>query len=197
MKKFLVALTFLLLSTLADASPVNYNLVLDVNLATGFNCNPLISFPSFACPNGTISSQYIGHFTIDDSLLALEGDQLLADISNFVLQIGTLVWNQNLKFPGSDFSGFRQNPQTFASSPGFNVHGGQIVCLTGGVYGAADAPFVDFFCNTFHAIDLQNNFIQGALSVALASVPEPPAWLLMGLGLMGARVALIGFRSFP
>jgi hypothetical protein len=193
MKKLLFAiLTFLLVPSLAFASPTNYELTLNVT-AADFNVPPcpLAPVPGlslFDCPDGTINRTYICHFTYDTGV-----------VTDFFLQIGVVIWDQNnpafispgvFNPVGSDFAGFRGGPPT----NNFNLVGFPIVngCALGGVFGPADWPFIDFHCETFFAADYGDNHLSGFLT--LTKIPEPSSWMLLGLGLMGlamGRIAIL------
>ena len=60
--------------------------------------------------------------------------------------------------------------------------------MEGGVFGAADVPFVDFHGTTFNALDVTNTFLSGTLQVT--AIPEPSTVFLVGIGL-----ALITVRA--
>jgi hypothetical protein len=75
-----------------------------------------------------------------------------------------------------------------APSPGFDVHGGQITGLEGGVFGPSDVPFVDFFGTTFSSVDYAETNLRGSLQVL--PIPEPPTLLLLSSGVALATLVI-------
>jgi hypothetical protein len=154
---------------------------------------------TFGCHNG-VGDIHVGRFSVDDSLLQQEEDNLPGTISNFFLEISPITWNQNYPFffgpyppyPISFFSGFvRPDPNNPccvirpSPSPGFDVHNGTItgvkgtiVGLQGGVFGPADVPFVDFHGRYFGASDGLYG-LTGTLLVTPA--PTPATYLVCAL----------------
>src|SRR5262245_38365936 len=102
------------------------------NGAGGFNCSV------------AIGDTYFGSFTIDDALLAEDGENLAALVYDFVIEFAGIVWDYLAPYPDSAFYGFRGPGGLGADSPGFDVAGGEVVNLQGGVYGLSDVPYVDF-----------------------------------------------------
>jgi len=155
----------------------------------------------FGC-NIHVGDDFIGRFDINSSLLQQNGDNLPGDISNFFLRINGVgepgvTWDQTHPLPASDFLGFR-GPLVpgglivlDAPSPGFNVHGGQITGLQGGVFGHVDSPWNDFLNTTFSASDDGQNNVRGSMVIAQA-VPEPSTILLVSTGF--ALIALLLHR---
>jgi hypothetical protein len=135
----------------------------------------------FQCSVGDV---IVGHFSVDDSLLALTGTNLPGIVTGFFLQIGEVIWDQQHPSPASDFAGFRGPPLGFGPSPGFDVSGGVITGLRGGVHSSADWPTTDFFVTQFLAEDWPDigNLLMGDLSVT--RVPEPVSLLLLSCGLL-------------
>jgi PEP-CTERM motif len=196
MKTLFLVLAFLLTPALAQATFVPYQFTLtiteirDPSFSSTQTCVDFdTGFPlgvQFRCSLGDV---IVGHFSVDDSLLALTGTNLPGTITNFFLQIGEVVWDQQNPGPlGSAFGGFR-GPTGFGPSPGFDVAGGVITGLRGGVHSPADWPTTDFFVTRFIAEDwIDGNLITGTLSVE--RVPEPASLFLMALGVITlARVA--------
>jgi hypothetical protein len=208
----LTCLCSLLFGAPAQAAVVAHDLVLQVERvgsASGIGGAPCFTPTpprrSFGCDirPGDI---FIGHFSVDDSLLAREGDNLNGPIFHFFLQIGTVVWDQDHP---SDLAGFRQFVEgdstglvRLASAPSFNIHGGRITALTGGVFGGGDAPFVDFFnvpaLNTFGANDDSITRLEGTLIVgrSASAVAEPGTLALLAFVLVCATRCRSRQRAF-
>lgn len=174
------------------ADSVDYSLTLTVATVVNNPCtiNPTPGLHLFGC-NLEVGDQFAGSFLVDDAVLSETGSNLSGSISDFFLQIGTVVWAQAHPFSSSDFGGFRGPPSGLnAQSPGFDVSGGTITGLEGGVHGVADIPFVDFFGNQFNAIDASGTFIEGTLT--LTSVPEPGTILLLSAAVIGLIAVTAG-----
>jgi hypothetical protein len=216
MKSLFAAVILMLTTSFANADPINYDLILNVSevqfrfpggeirkfefgtfgivtVPVGNSCSdPFIN--SFACPSGTISNRYVADFTIDDSVLALEGSNL-GTVTNFFLQIGEVIFDQNNP-SGDGFSGFRDAVGNFTDSPGVTVQNNTLVCLQGSVFASGDVMAVDFFCDTFVAFDIgDTNTLFGSL--AIQQFGEPGGWLLFSLGLIGIAGALKHQRNAP
>lgn len=170
----------------AKAIPVPFKLTLEVTdvfedpLCTGGSL-------SFGCDNAP-GDIHTGFFSVDSSLLALEGDNLPGGVSNFFLRIGNVVWDQANPSPASDFFGFRDAAGHFAPSFDVDVHGGTITDVHGGVFAPADLPAIDFAPlaglspGTFEAVDgTITTDLRGTLQVSRVS--EPSVLFLAGIGL--------------
>jgi hypothetical protein len=188
MKKLLLVLALLFAPSLAHTAPIPFSLTLHVDAITRLGvpvseCAPLhpdlFFVPQYMCALGDV---YTGHFVVDDSLLTLEGDNLPFAISDFFIQIGTVVYDQNNPFQ-SMFHFFSRFPEGLGA-PGlnFNVHGGQITGLTGFVIGDGDVYSLDFFGTTYLARELAGNVPSGRLEIE--QIVEPHAWWMLGVGLM-------------
>jgi hypothetical protein len=152
---------------------------------------------------------YFGQFTVDDAILASDGIGKTGNVSSFFIRMEDNVWAYGTPDDNS-FDGFRgPNPNNPAcgftcfnvASPGFDVVGGTITNLHGGVYGTSDAPYVDFspggLANTFTALGLtiftpgttftRVNGVHGAM--AIYKVSEPGALLVLSLGLLSLAFA--------
>ena len=194
LRRLVLAASLLVPMSSVSATPIHYNIILEVNAVREFDPG----IPSD--PIYQVGNKYLGFFSVDDAVLQEDGLNQGGELFQFVLAIEDYLWSMN--FP-SDFSGFRGPPDGLgAPSPGFDVVGGEIVNLRGGVFGSADVPFVDFAPlsfgfgdNTFSAIltaglGRSRGSIQGSLNVT--RIPEPGTLgllsaLLIGLGLARAR----------
>lgn len=128
-------------------------------------------------------------FSIDDSELAVDGNNLLLPLLSFRAEIGGVVWDPN--DPTSAFDGFRDSTGLiFSPSMNFDVLGSDIVALAGGVFGVADFPNLGFEISgvlpgQFVAGDIDMNFIDGTYVVSRMqmTVPEPAGVVLVLSGM--------------
>jgi hypothetical protein len=180
MKNTFGALALLIFAPLAHALPISYSLDFTVQFLDSTND-----------PDVQIGNHYSGFFVVDDALLATDGLNQNGVLSDFFLQIEDTVWS--LTTP-SDFRGFRGPNGLFDSSPGFDVVGGEIVNVRGGVFGINDTPFVNFSVGTNNSFFTRNpsGSFGGGLGVARepVAISEPTTLLLTGAGLLG----LAGWR---
>jgi hypothetical protein len=98
-------------------------------------------------PDVTIGKKYFGFFALNDAILATDGLNKPGEVFGFYTRFEDVIWSSNFPYPVSQFVGFRGPGGLGAPSPGFDVYGGQIVNLRGGVFGHADVPFIDFSTN--------------------------------------------------
>ena len=147
-----LVLLLMLCATPLWADPISYQLSLTVEGGTQALCRET-PYTTFGCQN-SLGDIHIGSFNLDNGI-----------VSDFLLQIGSVVWNQDAP---SDFWGIHP----------FTLQGNQ---LTGGVYGSGDVPFVDFLGSRFSAIDPVQTLIWGGLEVH--QVDEPSTLFLLGVGL--------------
>ena len=161
-------------------------------------------------PRVQIGDVYTGSFTVDSALLATDGSNLAGNVSAFSISTEDVTWTMGLQFPLSEFAGFRGPGGLGADSPGFDVAGGQVTNLRGGVYGRGDVPFVDFSvdarppylpndpaCTGLYCGNRSNYFwtvnqlgaFGGPMTVA-APVPEPETYAMSLIGLIGVFVAV-------
>lgn len=181
---------------IATATPVSYNI--------DFTVTYLVSAPTVS-----IGDVFHGSFTVDDSLLAADGINQSATVNALAIQMGS-TWCYNVVCANNQFSGFRGPGGLATSSPGFDVAGGDVVNLRGGVYGGFDIPFIDFsyniflppnvspcgggsYCgnqaNAFWTRNLLGDF-GGTLNINPVSVPEPSTIMLLAFGLAGLGFAV-------
>ena len=164
-----------------------------------------------ATPTGTscvdpIGKLYTGYVVIDSSVLATDGRNQIGQLDALSIQMEDNIWAFNA--PGNNsLVGFRGGAIGLgASSPGFDVLDGQLIGLEGGVFGASDAPFVDFLhpdpssltpdSYRFNAIGQPENFndfsyvfeVQGVMTVSRVPEPATLAMLVVGLAGIGLQV---------
>jgi hypothetical protein len=142
--------------------------------------------------------EIFGRFELFDDTSSL-ADGIYSDIPlrAWRIRIGEVLWDMNVP---SDFVGFRDGAYCGADgtgldgiNPGLIITAGQVSGFCGGVYGDADAAFIDFDYvagpGRFGAGDFGNNFLAGTYSI-YRRVPEPAllALLSFGFGLCGLVV---------
>lgn len=209
--KYVLAVCLCLFQFSATAAPINLQLKLVVDTVM-LNGQPP---ETFASPPA-IGSTYFANITIDDAILASDGIDKAGKVLGFHAQIGDSIWDPSLPHTMlTDFAGFRgpcYGPISCTPAEssvwglgseylGFDVTGGQVTQVYGGVYGQADDPFIDFlssgrwgstsFFRWQGVGEPEPGYwmvaLQGNLSVN--QVPEPGSPLLVGLGLMALRLA--------
>ena len=151
-----------------NATTVNIDPDCAINKSFGYH-----TFPCDAKPGDS----FFGFFTVEENLLTQEGVNLPGILGDFVVRIGDVIWDINSP---SDFDGFRGPTlpgggipgcalcyEFDALSPGFNVVGGKIVGIWGGVYSDGDEPFVDFEYiygpGGWGSVDSYRNYVSGQL----------------------------------
>lgn len=122
----------------AQASLIGYR----IDCTVEYFLNDTISRPN---PAVAIGNVYYGFFAIDDSILTTDGLNKPGDVFAFFTKIVNAIWSSNFPSPISLFEGYRGPDNSI--SPGFDVVGGEIVNLRGGVVGPGDAFFIDFSSN--------------------------------------------------
>lgn len=190
-----LTLSAVLAPTVVVATPVSYQIEFTVNTIAGAtdpgNCSPGShnGAGGFNC-SVAVGDTYFGEFTIDDALLTTDGENLAALVYDFVIEIAGITWDYLAPDPDSAFYGFRGPDGLDSDSPGFDVAGGELVNLQGGVYGLSDIPYVDFSpfgpdggLNRFGAGD-GRTWAYG--DMLIARIPEPSTWTLIAIGLMAA-----------
>lgn len=226
MRTAIVTLLALIPVLPAEAAFVDYQITFTVTSGVGYDCGTTEEEWQEGCtefdPTGNV---YYGSFGIDDSLLATDGLNKPGVLSHFIIQMEGNIWaaewiNGVRQFHPTNNSlmGF-YGPEGFNVVPGFDVIGGQVVDIRGGVYGSGDEPLVDlsgwdhysheqvegclgFFCgvgtNVFKVSGNYQNSLDGRYLLAqgtmhITPVPVPTAaWLFMG-----AVGALTGLRRIP
>jgi hypothetical protein len=205
MKPAWMIVVLLSLSSVAHAIPVSYNIEFTVESGTIFTFSDRVGdvFQTIS-QRDAIGSTYFGSFAVDDAVLASDGRGKSGVLDFFQVRIEDNLWGFN--FPGDNsLAGFRgpipgddfcevTAACLFAPSPGFDVVGGQITNLRGGVFGAGDRPFVDFSLpgdNMFNALGglvpttaSTFSFLQGQGSMRVQAVAEPPVFALLTFGVL-------------
>jgi hypothetical protein len=155
-------------------------------------------------PRVAIGNVYTGSFSVDSAVLAQDAIDVAAEVGAFSITMEDVSWVMGSPF--SAFAGFR-GPGGFGASPGFDVAGGQVTNLRGGVFGSADFPFVDFSTdvrlppatntgactgancgnrpNAFYTVNPLGAF-GGAMTVhaVAAPVPEPESFAMLFAGVV-------------
>jgi hypothetical protein len=166
-----------------NATTVNIDPDCAINRSFGYH-----TFPCDAKPGDS----FFGFFTVEENLLTQEGVNLPGILGDFVVRIGDVIWDINSP---SDFDGFRGPTlpgggipgcalcyEFDALSPGFNVVGGKIVGIWGGVYSDGDEPFVDFEYifgpGGWGSVDAYRNLVLGNYTIT-AVVSEPSSLLTL------------------
>jgi PEP-CTERM motif len=122
----------------AVAAPVSYNMRFVVSgLEPGFGTDPRIR----------VGNIYLGSFTVDDSILSTPGTNRLGLLSNFTISLNDANFTMprgSIPDPLNYFSGFYGPAGLGSNSPGFDVSGGVITNLRGGVFSGSDSNFFAF-----------------------------------------------------
>lgn len=134
---------------------------------------------TFGCIS--VGDEFIGSFSVDSSILNVDGNNNSASLFSFWLPFGNAIYS--IGTDNITLSGFR-NPSLGASAPGFLIESGDIVDFYGGVYGLADVPFIDMFGL---AVDEHNHFAaydgttsaKGSLLISRIPTPSPIHLLLI------------------
>jgi hypothetical protein len=195
-----LAVTVFFCAGTARAAWTDYEVVLTVETfsqgSVPCDANPGGVGMRWGCGVG-VGSTYRGSFSVDSSILSVDGLDTTAALQDFRLPFGNVYYSS-----GPDnlsLAGFR-NTLGFASAPGLLIEGGQVVDLAGGVFGAVDYPFIDFWSgpqsglvgrNHFGAADITNAYATGSLIVTAVPEPETYAMWLLGMG----AVALVVRRG--
>ena len=187
------------LSCAAQATPVTYGLEFRVGyLGCDFCGYPPID------PRIQVGNTYFGSFTVDDAILAADGLNIAGLVSAFRISIEDVLWDSVVPSAQNSFHGFRGPNGLFSASPGFDIVGGEIVNLRGGVFGESDFPFVDFstdvrvagnpsacgpaskYCgNVANAFWTRNDLGEFGGSMVVHRIAEPASLAIFGFGLFG------------
>jgi hypothetical protein len=183
------------LAPAAQAIPVSYGIDYVVEFVDTSGLGPPPD------PRVAVGNVYGGSFTVDSAVLAQDGINKSAAVSAFATTMEDVSWILGVPGPASEFAGFRGPNGLGDVSPGFDVVGGQITNLRGGVFGRADFPFIDFsldvrlaattdptcttgsFCgNSPHSFWTLNPLGGFGGTMRIFAVPEPAGWALVLLG---------------
>jgi|SRR5688500_2096914 len=197
----LVASVLLCMSATTHATPVQFEIDYEVTY-----------IESLRDPRVVVGDVYKGSFTVDSSLLMVDGINLTSRIWDFTTTFEDITWAQGQPDPASLFSGFRGPGGLGDVAPGVDVASGQVVNLRGGVYGSSDYPFIDYsldarepyfpndptctsgaYCGNRPNFFWSNNPLGafgGTMTVVASRVPEPETYALVAMGL-----GIVGFMS--
>ncbi len=182
----------------------NTALAVPVNFDIRFSVEAILSGPQFIPidPRIRVGSIYSGATTIDSAILDVDGINKPGNVSRFLIRFEEAFWELGSSDPNNLFVGFRGPLGFFAQSPGFDVQGGSIVNIRGGVFSGGDAYFVDFStgpipttqppCSGDYCGGSPNNFItrtplgsfSGSYTVSPSRVPAPATTALVSLALL-------------
>lgn len=194
-----LAAALLFLSFAAQATPVTYGMEFRVGyLGCDFCGNPPID------PRIQVGNSYFGSFTVDDAILAADGLNIAGVVSAFRISIEDVLWDSVIPSAQNSFHGFRGPSGLFSPSPGFDIVGGEIVNVRGGIFGESDFPFVDFstdvrvagdpnacgagskYCgNVANAFWTRNDLGEFGGTMTVHRIAEPASLAIFGFGLMG------------
>lgn len=184
------------------AELVTYEMTLTVNgITLAAPCSSTPSSGTFGCLS--LGQTFRGTFSVDSSILGVDGINQTAAIYGFDLPFGALVYSTGTD--NTALQGFR-NPTRGASAPGFVVQGGQVVDWYGGVYGRGDIPFIDMYGSTsaigrnqFSAYDGVET-VTGSMVIS-SPAPEPETYAMFAGGLLmvglARRLRHPGRRAVP
>jgi hypothetical protein len=209
--KYVLAVCLCLIQFCASATPINLQvkMVVDTVLLNGQPPETFMSPP-------VIGSTYFANITIDDSILGSDGGNKPGKVLGFNAQVGDSIWDPSLPHSFlTDFGGFSgpcfgpmvcTDPEWLvwgrpSEYLGFDVVGGVVTKVYGGVFGQSDDPFIDFLSSGRFRSNAWYQWqgvgeplpsywlvgVQGNLSVA--QVPEPAAALLLSAGFMALLLA--------
>lgn len=197
MRKILFVLLALFAASSAHAAMVRYELTFAVERVEDGN----LGYPDIQ--SFFVGDVFHGSLLVDDAVLAVDGPSNAGTPLHLRIAMGDTVWAQD--FP-SDLRGLRgpcYNPALACTQEqfdiwglgsdflGFEVLGGVVTGLWGGVFGGGDFPFADFQGTRFGAtpyrllsdgVSLDMEGLTGALTIR--RVPSPGTLSLIGLGLL-------------
>lgn len=180
----IVLMLAIALPGVARASLTAYDFVLTVlGVQESVPCSaPAFPGQNFGCMS--LGQSFRGSFSVDSSILAVDGLNQSASIYDFDLPFGALTYSTGAN--NDALSGFR-NGLGFAAAPGFVISGGQVVDFYGGLFGRLDVPFIDMYRvgtdvgpNQFRAQD-GHSTVTGSLIIS-SPAPEPEIYAMLALG---------------
>lgn len=202
MLKNVVFCSFLLMS-FGEASLIRYQVDFTVSNAPEMGFAPAWQQAPTECSDcfqfqPEAGQVFGGMLVVEDTLLSTDGDRI-GGLVSLDLNIAGVNWGYDILtgYSGSLW-GFRSSDEFGAASPSFIINEGQLVGWTGGVYGRADTPFIDFSDTRFSSIDagLSGNVSGDTKFTRVESVPEPNGLYLLMIGLIGIVVILRKKKRF-
>lgn len=203
MRKIILALAMLVASS-AQAAMIRYELTFVVEQVGGGGSG---EFNDPAVQSFFVGEVFRGSLLVDDVILTADGVANAGMPRHLRITMGDTVWAQDFS---SDLAGFRGPCSNYLLSCtteqqylwglgseylGFEVAGGVVTGLWGGVYGFSDMPYIDFRGATFGAepyrllpggtswvTDGDMEFVSGRVMVN--RVPVSSTFALMSLGLL-------------
>jgi hypothetical protein len=171
----------LALAPAAQATTVTYGI--------DFNVEYLFAFAPLD-PRVAVGNTYTGSFTVDSALLSQDGVNRSGEVAAFSIAMEDVAWTLGLGQPWS--AGFRGPNGLRDLSPGFDIAGGQITNLRGGVFGRGDYPFIDFSTD-LHSSGMAPN--QNACSGAHCGNRANAFYTLSSLGAFGGSMNVHSLAS--
>jgi hypothetical protein len=199
----------------ASATPIGYQVIFTVDAIS--NISPVFDndLSTFVSPP-FMGQQFYATLRVDDAILATDGPANAGQLLSFSSRIAESFWR--FSAPSSyfgDFQGFRGpcwNPalncgEIFTKDIiGFEVIGGVVVGLWGGVYGGSDVPYIDFNGNRFSSLTMFDinvppdaayayaiQPLSGTLSIS--RIPEPASLSLLLIAMFSLRAAARGWKA--
>lgn len=192
--RYWLGLAALLLSGMANAALVRYDIILTVEWFAELHgpCATDVGWGQFGCMS--VGDVFVGRLDVPEELLQTDGEVIeLTDAFEFLMPMGAFTFSK----AGTQFRNGVHKP--FAHGPGVVIEGGEVVDLMGGPFTNADTSFVSAYPfgarNTFWAYD-EVVGATGTLTIA-RYVPEPGTYWLVLLGLVTACGAAPSLRSRP
>lgn len=134
-----------------------------------------------------IGDVFTGSMRLEDSVGSVDGTDRMGGLLGLDLNLAGLSWTYDEIIGNSGaLTGFRSSHGLGAVSPSFAFAGGELQGWQGGVYGAADYPFIDFLGSSFSSVDASFSVISGTTTFQkIAMVPEPSTLVYFLLPIVG------------
>jgi hypothetical protein len=206
------------IASAASAAPIAFKATFTVDTILPSSEFPLDTLVSPPIMGGT----YSAYIQVDDAIFLSDGASNAGEVLAFSSQIGSSVWNRDLPWSiVNDFAGFRGpcygpiscTPEQWgiwglgSEFLGFEVLNGAVTGLWGGVFGAADFPFIDFLGDRFSSLsrfavdpDMVGEELMYAVyglegTIAFTRIPEPDSVALFAIGLFALGAASLRRRQ--